>query len=56
MSVNEFDRTESQECQRDRNNYGNCKNGLCPFSPLSALSIEYPELAPVTVQLQRQGY
>jgi hypothetical protein len=34
MSVNEFDRTELQECQSDRNYCGRCKNGLCKFNPL----------------------
>jgi hypothetical protein len=34
MSVNEFDRTELQECQSDRNYCKNCKNGLCKFHPL----------------------
>lgn len=56
MSVNKFDRTELQECQSDRNHCDNCKNGLCPFSPFSALSNEYPESAAVIVQCEMEGY
>ena len=56
MSVNEFDRTELKECQNDRNHCGNCKNGLCPFSLLSASSNEYPESAIVVVQREKEGY
>jgi hypothetical protein len=55
MSVNEFDRTELKECQNDRNRCCNCKNGLCPFSLLSALN-EYPESATVVVQRKKEGY
>ena len=56
MSVNEFDGTELQECQSDRNHCANCKNGLCPFNPLSDVSNEYPETATVIVQRKKEGY
>ena len=56
MSVNKFDRTELQECQSDRNYCGICKNGLCPFNPLSALSNKYPESVAVIVERKKEGY
>jgi hypothetical protein len=56
MSVNEFDRTELQECQSERSRCGICKNGSCAFNPLIALSNEYPESARVIVQHKKGEY
>ncbi len=49
MSVNEFDRTDLQECQSDGNYCGNCKNGLCSFNPLISTDSEV-----VTEELRRE--
>ena len=56
MAVNKSDSTELKECQDNRKYCGNCKNGLCPFSPLSALSKENSGPASVNVQQEKEGY